>query len=1431
MDGSSNSQLDRPGVMAGQDSSSGNNMQSVASDEFRLCPAAFSSPVDFAKAVSSNPHFASFAQHQDGTRQEAQVTQVPIDEKPGLGSGPHKDFDVERAQARSHPRLSDAANSVTTSMQALPTVVPQSQQQQQGQQQKSIAAYRPPGLRQSQHVRPGVHGNQVGQPHRTLAARAARFSDSGQPAHQKLSTASATGTAAPADSEQDGLRSAPIVGTCEDMCPLEERESRQRTQNIRLFERPDPRDSGRTSAQLAVKSFARTGIDEAGPAAFRTRGALARTMDHLRGLMDRTDASFSVIHNFLFDRYRSVRQDLYVQGIEDQFACEIYEEIIRYHILCEHELCENEATVRDPEGFSSHLNVEQLNKSLISLLDMYKSAARRGEPRASAVESEFRAYHLLTLMSQHGKFSESRLQFYTSLQAMRLEVQSSAAVQMVLKLRTMLASGNWVAFFKVVQRAPYLLACAAHSYFRGVRVGAMTTMCNVYSRGEQTMQLDQIARTLMLDDEAEAASLCKSFSLTLLKQGGQSFVVFNKMIDADGKSHPNRRSAIISASMRQPPSVNIRTSPVVCPTSTTMAARPVALQSAVQAELPHREFRGPPATNAKLGSVIFPYGRLGVPTPSQQMQIPPKPMQDKSQKPSSDVQQVETAFQDPAEHSHDLSAQKLLQQGRQTTPSDLAKLSQDMHTGSELEQSKEQNDEQQAAVTRQQLEQKRLWQWQEHQRLRWQRQREQHQDELLLQEKARAAGLNQRAAQEQERRRQAERQALRAVELARMRTILRLRLVARLWARAARASAAKRAALRFGAMRLGAPLVAQIKLELQRQAPASASAQLVPPGLGHSPKGAARPSDNQKEHKSSVQMQLPWPVPKGRSAFIAMHLAPTLAVRNPSAVELYCKLLLLIDHAPLADDDRLQCAGAWLCNQMAGPVPTVDTLSGELISAVAAAVTVSGTAARTMRLCVRNISTVTPHNTPFASIASESNLDQAVAGAAGVVVLTNSLNAGSLSPKTVARIAAINPPAPVPLLVLGLLRTVEETEAMTTSVVDVSAAPASSQSGLRQFSAIRLATMRWDASSSARSAAKDALLDGLTWLAENSLYQPRLQAESLESMTVRKTEEALGALHGAWGVTLPTMLAAFNKALADVSAAVSDAAQSAAATWQWPPPELASPKRLPLAVAAVQRKDNGAANLQELNTSSESAKFAEPAALPGNWHQPAVVSAAVAALQSLAAAAPLDEGTSPTEYLQGLASRQLSVHYRKYASTEAFVSELQCNGNWRQHLAAMLRTSLSVLTELPLACVVRLQADDQSRFVAALPSAGVPVWPADWQPVTGARRRAGGTGTRHIGARGLGTSTVGAKRKASVNATTASPALLTCTSIAEVGNSDAAKQRSISTTLDAIECQLFNDQTHSAGFNARLLNSLSGDAFWIFLAPELLLFQHVHPSS
>lgn len=49
-----------------------------------------------------------------------------------------------------------------------------------------------------------------------------------------------------------------IVGVCEDMCPAAERARREHLHDIQIFERVDINDSGRTSAELAVRRFART---------------------------------------------------------------------------------------------------------------------------------------------------------------------------------------------------------------------------------------------------------------------------------------------------------------------------------------------------------------------------------------------------------------------------------------------------------------------------------------------------------------------------------------------------------------------------------------------------------------------------------------------------------------------------------------------------------------------------------------------------------------------------------------------------------------------------------------------------------------------------------------------------------------------------------------------------------------------------------------------------------------------------------------------------------------------------------------------------------------------------------------------------------------------------------------------------------------------
>jgi hypothetical protein len=49
---------------------------------------------------------------------------------------------------------------------------------------------------------------------------------------------------------------------------------------------------------------------------FRTMAALQRTQRHLRAIMDRTDVPLVEIHKFLWDRYRGIRQDLFVQGFK-----------------------------------------------------------------------------------------------------------------------------------------------------------------------------------------------------------------------------------------------------------------------------------------------------------------------------------------------------------------------------------------------------------------------------------------------------------------------------------------------------------------------------------------------------------------------------------------------------------------------------------------------------------------------------------------------------------------------------------------------------------------------------------------------------------------------------------------------------------------------------------------------------------------------------------------------------------------------------------------------------------------------------------------------------------------------------------------------------------------------------------------------------------
>ncbi|KAI7840763.1 hypothetical protein COHA_005577 [Chlorella ohadii] len=446
----------------------------------------------------------------------------------------------------------------------------------------------PKGLRRSSAAK-GLDAEEVAR----RAQRASRFGglpvppssgrDSPAPQPRPPSAAagwaSREGSAAPEGDEEDdegtgSMRSGAIVGSCEDMCPEVERERRSRLSDIQIFERPDPNNASLTSAELAVKRFART-IDDSNnaPEFFRTRGALARTMAHLRALLDRQDARLGLIHKFLWDRYRSVRQDLYIQGMDDEFSVNIYEEVVRFHLLSEHELCEEEASITEMEGFNSHLNMEQMNKALISLNDMYNKLAAAGRPAQH--EAEFRAYHLLSLMGQHGKFKGDQQAFLSMLQAMRPDVRGSPAIQWVLKLQRAFASNNFVRFFALVRQAPYLLACLSHIYFGQVRGRALRTLGDTLAPKADTpvpLELSWLVEVLMLDSVEEAQQLCGMHGYdTTMQAGGPVVLLFKGAYVDPPPPVPRKRSVLISSMAPGARSVVV-TTPAVPPLTAEEAA-------------------------------------------------------------------------------------------------------------------------------------------------------------------------------------------------------------------------------------------------------------------------------------------------------------------------------------------------------------------------------------------------------------------------------------------------------------------------------------------------------------------------------------------------------------------------------------------------------------------------------------------------------------------------------------------------------------------------------------------------------------------------------------------------------------------------------------------------------------------------------------------
>ncbi|OIR56970.1 MAG: nuclear export factor Sac3 [Amphiamblys sp. WSBS2006] len=272
------------------------------------------------------------------------------------------------------------------------------------------------------------------------------------------------------------------LGTCSEMCPVEECYERERCYGLSVFEVLSAEDTGgwRVDCAKAVKKYKRptAGAQSPQPGELRTLPALQKTMEHLLGVLDRTDVSFLEACDFVRDRTRAVRQDLVLQGIRGHCCVEIYEAIVRFHIMCAYELCGYSKA-----EFDAYQNMEQLQTTLQTVLGMY------GEFPGCENEGEFYGYFLLANL--RGKESAEKVSRKVGL----------AEVHRLLAVYVFYKQGNFRGFFRSVREraTTYLEGCVLHGVFPSVRVWAWECFRKAYRSGE--ISGEAVAKELGLGEE------------------------------------------------------------------------------------------------------------------------------------------------------------------------------------------------------------------------------------------------------------------------------------------------------------------------------------------------------------------------------------------------------------------------------------------------------------------------------------------------------------------------------------------------------------------------------------------------------------------------------------------------------------------------------------------------------------------------------------------------------------------------------------------------------------------------------------------------------------------------------------------------------------------------------------------------------------------
>lgn len=271
-----------------------------------------------------------------------------------------------------------------------------------------------------------------------------------------------------------------------------------------------------------MKRFQRpaAGNDAQLPSDVRPPKVLVSTLDYLMNTVLLSPFPWKGKHPFLRDRTRAIRQDFTLQNYRKSECTHCHEIIARFHIFSLHRMAEE-------KDFSSQQEMEQLQKTLTTLSELYEDARLDGEPYPN--EAEFRAYQLLT----HIRDPDLQRQA----QRWPPDIFNSTPVKLALQFFMLVQTNNrhttqfqdqnaesclhnFGTFFRLVasKRVPYLVACLLESHFSEIRKTALKAMKGVYRNNSKIVYLRDIQTILGYEDEESVKADCDRYGLQYARE-------------------------------------------------------------------------------------------------------------------------------------------------------------------------------------------------------------------------------------------------------------------------------------------------------------------------------------------------------------------------------------------------------------------------------------------------------------------------------------------------------------------------------------------------------------------------------------------------------------------------------------------------------------------------------------------------------------------------------------------------------------------------------------------------------------------------------------------------------------------------------------------------------------------------------------------------